>query len=105
NKKLLSVRLDRPHRKGETFRMVVKSTAPIGKSHEGLFKVSDPDDLSRGNLYFTMFEPEAARTVFPCNDEPQDKATTGVVAKLPSDFTLISNGKKVRDVLTKRNGE
>lgn len=102
--KVLSVQVG-DVKKGGRFRFVVDATAPVRSSHDGLFRVTDPDDAGRGHLYFTMFEPEEARTVFPCNDEPYDKATTEVIARVPKDFTVVSNGRKVRDAAVKNKRE
>jgi aminopeptidase N len=103
--RLLTIQLEKNLKKGEKFHFVVDATAPVRSSHDGLFRVTDPDDANRGNLYFTMFEPEEARGVFPCNDEPYDKATTEVIARVPKDFTVISNGKKVSDRAVKKNAQ
>ncbi len=75
--------------------VALRYTGKIGSAHEGFFKVSDPDEKLRGPLFFTHFEPLAARKFFPSNDEPYDKATTEMVVTVPADFEALSNGKKI----------
>src|SRR5207249_1277601 len=63
---------------------------------QGLFKVdgAGPDDLPG---YFTMFEPGYAQQFYPCNDTPDDKATTEVHAVVDSRYAVLSNGRKEKD--------
>src|SRR3989338_4241437 len=76
----------------------------IASDHNGFFKVTDPDDADRGPLYFTHFEPLGARSFFPCNDEPYDKALTSVDVAVPKGFQVISNGELL-PVQTIRKGQ
>jgi len=43
-------------------------------------------------LAYTMSEPEEARYWMPCNDSPYDKAMETVTVKVPSGYTVASNG-------------
>jgi aminopeptidase N len=43
-------------------------------------------------LAYTMSEPEDARYWMPCNDSPHDKALVTVKVKVPSGYSVASNG-------------
>ena len=52
-----------------------------------------------GGVYFispsrlaTISEPNFARTWWPCNDRPSDKATATVIIAVPESLTAVSNG-------------
>ncbi len=64
----------------------------IRASHNGFFKVTDPDDSGRGELFFTHFEALGARSFLPCNDEPYDKAITQFEVTVPKGYQALSNG-------------
>lgn len=94
---LLKVELAKPVKAGDKITLTVAYTGKIGESHNGFFRVKDPDGPERGTLYFTNFEPLAARSFLPCNDEPYDKAQIEVTVTLPQGFDAVSNGKLVSD--------
>ncbi len=66
-------------------------------AHEGMFTVTNSDDESALPYYFTQFEPTYARAFFPCNDTPEDKATTEIFSIVDSKYTVLSNGRKEKD--------
>src|SRR4051794_15070506 len=66
-------------------------------AHEGMFTVSDSDDADAPPYYFTQFEPTYAQAFFPCNDTPEDKATSEIFAVVDGRYTVLSNGAKVKD--------
>jgi aminopeptidase N len=66
-------------------------------AHEGMFTVTDSDDPEALPYYFTQFEPTYAQAFFPCNDTPEDKATTEIFATVDSRYTVLSNGRKDKD--------
>lgn len=43
-------------------------------------------------IFATQMEPAAARKVFPCADEPSQKATFTLALTVPVSFEAISNG-------------
>ncbi|MBS1150654.1 MAG: leucyl aminopeptidase, partial [Myxococcaceae bacterium] len=74
-------------------------------AHEGMFTVSNNDDADAPPYYFTQFEPTYARAFFPCNDTPEDKATTEIFAIVDSKYTVLSNGRKEKDETFTEGGQ
>lgn len=73
-------------------------TGTVNKSaHEGMFTVPNSDDPDALPYYFTQFEPTYARAFFPCNDTPEDKATSEIFAVVDARYLVLSNGKKEKD--------
>lgn len=62
----------------------------INYSHKN---VSDNNFHVGGGFVFTDSEPEGARKWMPCWDKPADKATFEVIAKVPLNVKLASNGR------------
>lgn len=85
-----------PLKKGESISMTVTSEGKADdRSQDGLFTVRpDPNDLPQ---FYTQFESTGARKVFPCYDEPFDKATTEVTITANEKYTLLSNGEKISE--------
>ena len=94
---VLDILFPAPLNAGSTHELSLFYKGQIRQGHDGFFRVSDPDNASRGALLFTHFEALSARKFFPCDDEPTDKATSEVEATVPPDFTVISNGKLVSE--------
>jgi aminopeptidase N len=94
--KLLEVTLPKGTKAGRELTIAINYSGTLGEN-TGFFMVHDPDEPNRGAQYFTMFEAFGARTFYPCNDEPYDKATTEVEVTVPNKFYVISNGKMVSD--------
>jgi aminopeptidase N len=46
-------------------------------------------------ITFTFNQPEGARTWYPCNDVPYDKAMFTASMLLPKDFVGVSNGRRI----------
>ena len=74
-------------------------------SHDGLFTVTDNDDSDAPPYYFTQLEPMNAQGFFPCNDTPEDKATTEIFAVVDSKYTVLSNGRKEKDEVFTEGGK
>ncbi len=51
------------------------------------------------NVFYTMSEPQKARMWMPCNDNPDDKATSNIYIKVPPGYTALSNGL-LKDVVS-----
>lgn len=102
---ILKIHFANPMKVGETRTLNIRYTALIRSAHQGMFKVVDPDEPNRGPLYFTHLEPNGARSVFPCNDEPSDKATSEVVISVPEGYQVLSNGEKISEKKITQKGK
>ncbi len=81
---ILTIMLDREYNPGETADVI------IYYRHKN---VSDNAFYAQSGFVFTDSEPEGARKWFPCWDEPSDKATVDITAKVPLSVKLGSNGR------------
>ncbi|NOX47930.1 MAG: T9SS type A sorting domain-containing protein [Chlorobi bacterium] len=79
----LTVELDNTYQPGDI--VEVKINYHHTNASDGNFNVG-------GGFVFTDCEPEGARRWFPCWDKPSDKATLDLMARVPSDVLLGSNG-------------
>ncbi len=68
----------------------------IDYSHKN---VTDNAFYAKNGFVFTDCEPQGARKWFPCYDQPSDKATLTLKARVPSNVKLGSNGR-LSDSLT-----
>ena len=58
--------------------------------------ISSNKSLNRNDEYlYTLFVPDHARSVFPCFDQPDIKATFKLMLELPVEWKAISNGAVV----------
>jgi aminopeptidase N len=91
----LLIHLGTPHRNRDTIRLsisyrgehLIDSTG----SSRGINFVHR--SASRPDQIITHSFPTGARHWFPCQDQPDDKATQEVVATVRADFKLLSNGR------------
>lgn len=64
----------------------------IGKNELKIEFQSGEAALNRNADYlYTLFVPDRARTVFPCFDQPDIKATYSLTLKVPADWKAIAN--------------
>jgi len=102
----ITVNLPHKIKQGQTFTLDFRYHGQIHThDNEGLFRVTDPNEKDRGPMLFTMFEALDARAFFPCNNQPFDKATTEVIARVPLVYDAISNGTRVGDHRVKKDGK
>ena len=81
---ILTIILDRTYNPGETAGIM------IYYKHKN---VTDGAFYVGNGFVFTDCEPEGARRWFPCWDQPADKTTVDITAKVPLDVKLGSNGR------------
>ncbi len=93
----LTIKPVKPLAAGKEAKLSIAYTGKAGTDHRGLFRVKDPDDPTGRPMFFTHFQTNAAQRFFPCNDQPDDKATTELFAIVDGDYTVLSNGTKVLD--------
>ncbi len=92
----LRVRLDRAYNTGETFRITVQYS---GVPREGGLQGLAFDTNAYGDLVIsTLSEPYLARTWWPCQDDPDDKAdSVRVRITVPQNLIAASNGLLVEE--------
>jgi aminopeptidase N len=81
---VLTVNLNRTYNVGET--------AQVGISYQRQNVTGNGFYAGNGGI-FTDCEPGGARRWFPCWDQPSDKATIDLVARVPANAKLGSNGR------------
>jgi alanyl aminopeptidase len=87
---IASVRLDQPLPAGQA-KLHIEYDAPWGPKLEGLHKI-----VQQGVPYaFTQFESIAARTAFPCFDEPGFKIPWDTTLVVPNGLEGIANTKEI----------
>ncbi len=66
----------------------------ITKPLEGLYFNEPSEDNPKIPVQiYSHSEPISARCWFPCYDEPDDKVTSEIIASVPDNFFLLSNGR------------
>ncbi len=80
---LLNITLDQTYNLNDEFDIT------IDYSHKN---VNDYSFYADGGMVFTDCEPQGARNWYPCFDEPSDKATFDLTARVPNNVLLGSNG-------------
>ncbi|KAF7683664.1 Aminopeptidase M1 [Astathelohania contejeani] len=82
--------------------LVLEFEGSIADDMNGYYVSKYEENGKQKLLFSTHFEPTAARTVFPCFDEPSMKATFSISLTLPSHLTALSN-MSVKHVEEKNN--
>ncbi|XP_023214720.1 endoplasmic reticulum aminopeptidase 2-like isoform X2 [Centruroides sculpturatus] len=93
----LSLELGKKLKVGGKYQIYIKYEGMLSKRGLGFFAV--PLQRSDGNVQFiasTIFEPDAARTAFPCFDEPEFKATFDITLVRKKDLMSLSNMPKLK---------
>jgi aminopeptidase N len=87
----LSITLDRSYPGGEPVSVAIDYlvTEPEHGAH---FVLPDESEPSQPKMVWTQSEPEYARYWFPCLDYPSDRLTSEILATVPGDFFVLSNG-------------
>lgn len=100
----LTIRAKKPFAARKELTLEVDYSGKANSAHEGLFRV-DPDRKDGAPLFFTQFQPSAAQRFFPANDQPDDKATSELFVITDRRYTVLSNGKKLKDETFAEGGE
>ncbi|XP_012877482.1 PREDICTED: leucyl-cystinyl aminopeptidase isoform X2 [Dipodomys ordii] len=84
---------------GHNYTLKIEYSANISSSYYGFYGITYKDD-SNEKKYFaaTQFEPLAARSAFPCFDEPAFKATFIIRIVREEQYTALSNMPKKSSV-------
>ncbi len=90
NNKLI-ITLDREYKPGEKIQLAVDYVVrnPRYGAH---FVVPDKSEPDQQKMVWTQSEPEYAHYWFPCIDSPADRLTSEIVATVPGEFYVLSNG-------------
>jgi aminopeptidase N len=64
----------------------------VQPKHGAHFVSPDPNEPGSLKMVWTQSEPEFARFWFPCFDHPSDRLTSEIVATVPQDCFVLSNG-------------
>ncbi len=87
----LFITLDRTYKPGETIRLAVDYL--VSEPQQGAhFVVPDANQPDQPRMVWTQSQPEMARYWFPCFDSPTDRLTSEILATVPADFFVLSNG-------------
>lgn len=78
---------------GETFRTRVRYSGVPEKSEESHLG-ENGWQISKSGGAFVAGEPHSATSWYPSNDTPRDKATFKLTAKVPTGWSVISNGRE-----------
>ena len=87
----LAIELGREVPAGEKLELTIEYT--IDKPKHGFhFVVPDESEPNQPRMIWTQSEPEYARYWFPCFDSPNDRLTSEIIATVPKDYEVLSNG-------------
>ncbi|XP_025899908.1 leucyl-cystinyl aminopeptidase isoform X3 [Nothoprocta perdicaria] len=85
---------------GQNYTLNMEFSANLSDTYYGFYKISYEDEKSKQRwLAATQFEPLAARSAFPCFDEPAFKATFLIKIKRDEQLSTLSNMPKDEDFL------
>lgn len=85
--------------KGHNYTLKIEYSANISSSYYGFYGISYTDENNKKKYFAaTQFEPLAARSAFPCFDEPAFKATYTIKIIREESYTALSNMPKKSSV-------
>lgn len=88
----LMIPLGREYPAGQKLKLAIDYTVtrPANGAH---FVVPDGTEPGQSQMVWTQSEPEYARCWFPCLDAMNDRLTSEIVATVPTDYIVLSNGE------------
>ncbi len=96
----LVVNLGAPAAFGDTLRLTIEYQAHIENGSGLTFKKSEPGHAHYPQQIWSQGEDDNNHDWFPTYDFPNDKMTWELVATVPAEYTVVSNGKLVSDTKT-----
>uniref|UniRef100_A0A8C0FJF9 Aminopeptidase n=1 Tax=Bubo bubo TaxID=30461 RepID=A0A8C0FJF9_BUBBB len=86
---------------GQNYTVNIEYSSNLSDTYYGFYKISYKDETSEQRWFAaTQFEPLAARSAFPCFDEPAFKATFLIKIKRDEKLLTLSNMPKVPKATT-----
>ncbi|XP_062456281.1 leucyl-cystinyl aminopeptidase isoform X1 [Rhea pennata] len=80
---------------GQNYTLNIEYSSNLSDTYYGFYKISYKDEKSKQRWFAaTQFEPLAARSAFPCFDEPAFKATFLIKIKRDEQLSTLSNMPK-----------
>lgn len=87
----LELELGRQFAAGQKLQLAIEYA--IERPRHGFhFVHPDESEPTQPRMVWTQSEPDYARYWFPCFDAPNDRLTSEIVATVPKDFVVLSNG-------------
>ena len=81
--------------------IIPKSALQQGENHVGITFTAGNQSLNRReDFLYTLLVPDRARTVFPCFDQPDMKATFTLSLQVPQEWTAVSNSPVVNQSIS-----
>jgi aminopeptidase N len=87
----LTITLDREYPGGESLKLAIDYLI-VKPKYGAHFVEPDDSEPDQPRMVWTQGEPEYAHYWFPCIDSPTDRLTSEIVATVPKEYVVLSNG-------------
>jgi hypothetical protein len=94
----LLIQLPDAVRYGTVFQVTIRYHAAPQPYRSPYIPFFDIGMFFTGGKVSTLNEPDAARTWFPCNDHPSDRATYDFRLRVPQPLTAVANGQLIETI-------